>query len=238
MSNFHYLLLYLCISCVSSVSCKDDLQENVCNSVEIIDSHFPDDFFLKGPSIQIIDDTLNIKAVLTEENWHQIYFSAIAFRVNHVLDSVDCTLFKSKLREDKVLYHLYPKYERNDNVATFGMGGNFSLAIWDDEWFRSLNKLIITSNPSSWVVIDMLLKEYSNSSSTGTFLTSLYGRSISERGINTFDSVILKKLASNSEENHDLVDSVTVKKFVKLMLETEELVIEDQIPDHLKKKDE
>lgn len=206
-------------------------------------AEFPKDFFSEGPEFQIVRDTLIITAVLSNNNWHEIYFSSIAYRINHILDTAKCFDLKRRLSQEKLEYNFYPGLKSKENLASFDMYSDSSLLIWESLWFRELNDFIIKAEPNNWYMMDLIIDKLykspnSNTGNKNSTLTEIYGRTLRNTGVVDSDLEILNEALTVASYNKDQVNLKPIKRFVDLMRNKSELIIEDQIPDHLKEKNE
>lgn len=215
-----------------------------CKDTAWIENEFPDDFFKKNPKFTINGDTLNITAVLREKNWHPIYYSAFSSQMIYLLDSAGCYHITEKLNENKVEFNIYSghlskEYKAKFNVKAFDIPSNRDQNYWQ------IMTLILQSDPINWKHSDELLQlYYDETSRSGKKLSmyELYEEVVSNGNDRSKELALYDTLVMLAKYNSQYVDTNLLKsirdRLPRMKDEQNELIIEDQIPDHLKEKNE
>lgn len=230
------------IAFIISVSAACDPCKEECEDLtEVSISKFPLDFFKVGPYFEIINDTLMVEAVLSQKNWHQIFSASISFKINHLMDSLQCFDIQTRLSEGKVKYYLYQENRTVDNLAEFSISDTNALGRWESDHFRALNDLIISSDPNTWHVSDLIMDQFLEHTSNQIYditMAEIYNHIILNNRLTSQDTVVLRDVIERAKLNPDYIDFRVLERFLDLAPAEKELIIEDQIPDHLKEKNE
>lgn len=224
------LLSLIAISCV--------LQSTLCENFEAtVENSFSRDFFDEYPVLKISNDTLVIEAILSSKEWHEVYFTSIAYRINHILDSLGCFDIRQKLLESKVKYVLHVQDSKKSNLAEFVVHDTLTIGLWNYGMYRNINQFLINTNPKTWYVSDMILEQLEAKYQDPIYnvtMSDFHETIISSNKLTVTDVEILKKVVERAKANSHLIDWQVLEEFLQLVpKEKEELIIEEQTPDRL-----